>query len=582
MKNTDLYSLFELSPVPMWTFDVKTLRFLDVNLAATTNYGYSRDEFLSMSINQIRPDDDITWVRNIVRENFRTGSFYQNTFRHIRKCGKMIYVDIASNLIKVDGRDARLVLATDITEKLEAQQALFLSEQRFRALVQDGSDMITILDTDFRYKYVSPASARVFGMQPELFIGKEAFEFVHRDDREVLEHEAARIWDERSIQLSPYRYRDHVGRWLWIETRATNLFDDPAVKGIVCTSRNVTERILDQQLVQENIERFKIVSKATSDIIWDCDLVSETIVWNRAIKGILKFIDKERTTSAWWIDQIHPEDRQRVITRLDRHIEQGITKWEDEYRFRCGDGSYRHIFDRGFVLMNDKGHAYRMIGSMQDITKRKEEEKWSKMLESVVVNTSDGVLVTDGSYRPVIIYVNDALVEMSGFSKQELIGRTPDMLHAHHTGQIGLKRLKAAVKKQHSCKVELVNYTRMGKRYDVSISLTPIFSEEGKLSSWISIQRDVSEQRRYMEEIEAHNKNLNEISWMQSHVARAPLARIMSLIELLETCGNLAERMELMGYLKTSAVELDEIINAIANRKKIDAQANIVVNPVKL
>lgn len=566
MKNTDLYSIFELSPTPMWVFDVQTLRFLDVNIAATVSYGYTKEEFQSMTINHIRPKDDVDWVKAVVKENKEKGNFFKNTFRHLTKSRQMIFVEIASNLIKFDGREARLVLATDITAQINAQQALILSEKRFKALVQDGSDMITIIDKDFRYTYVSPASLRVFGVQPELFMGKKAFAYIHPEDKKRVEAEAGKIWDKKSILLKPYRYRDREDNWLWIETRATNLFDEPSIAGIVCTSRDVTERIASEKLIHENIERYKIVSKATSDVIWDCNLKDETLVWNKAIKGILKHAKKEYTTLDWWKNQIHAEDRPRVVNKLNHHLKIRKIKWEDEYRFLGGDGIYRAIYDRGFVIFDENGSPTRMIGAMQDITSRKEKESWSKLLESVVINTTDGVLITDAAYPPIVVYVNDAMVSMSGYSKEELIGKLPDLLHGQQTDQAALSKLKHCTENLETCTVELVNMTKAGKPYHVSVNLSPVFAEDGKVVNWISIQRDVSEQRLHLDEIEAQNKLLNQISWMQSHVVRTPLARIMSLVSLLEDTPQAEPHQELFKYLKNAAAELDEVITAIANR----------------
>lgn len=566
MKNNDLYNLYWLSPVPMWVFDTENLKFLDVNLAAISEYGYAREEFLSMGINDIRPEEDKEELFNIVKENSISGLFFNNVFRHFTKAGEMIYVQIASSRITFDGKPARVVLAMNMTEKIEAQQTLVATERRFKALVQDGSDMITIIDEEFRYKYVSPASQRVFGVAPDFFIGKKAFDFVHRDDIERLEKEAVQIWDKKSIQLSPYRYRDIVGGWLWIETRATNLFDDPAVAGIVCTSKDITERIRADQLVAENIERYNIVSKATSDVIWDCDLLDDKILWNKAIKGILKYNVGAITSLSWWKEHLHPQDKERVLLKLDHHVSNKIPRWTDEYRFLCGDGLYRNFYDRGFISINEEGQAYRMIGAMQDITSRKREEEWSKLLESVVINTSDGVLITDASTtEPLIIYVNQAMVDMSGYTKEELIGSAPDILHGANSKQKELLKLKHAIATKTATKVELINYTKRGDSYHVSISLSPVFGEDGELIRWISIQRDVSDQYRYVEQIKLQNKKLKEISWMQSHVVRAPLARMMSVVELLNSSELNDEQKELLAILGESAKELDVIIKEIAN-----------------
>lgn len=564
MNSTDIYSLFELSPVPMWVFDIKDLRFLDVNLVATEEYGYSREEFLSMDINAIRPVEDAILVQEIVSANGRTGAFFKDVFRHLTKKGELIHVQVASNFIQYKGMDARLVTAINITEKIWAQQMLVQNERRFKALVQDGSDMITIIDSEFRYRYVSPASERVFGVSPDFFIGKKAFDFIHGEDLGRVNSEAAAIWEQHTIQLSPYRYRNADGAWIWVETRATNLLADPAVAGIVCTSKDVTERISAEQLIAQNVERFRIVSKATSDVIWDCDLLKGEIKWNRALRGILKH-DTGLTSLEWWRQHIHPQDRERVNLKLKAHISQGISRWTDEYRFQCGDGNYKNIFDRGFLMVDKSGHGYRMIGAMQDITERKRGEEWSKLLESVVVNTSDGVLITNAGEAPVIIYVNQAMVDMSGFSKDELIGSFPDLLHGSARSQPELELLKDAVKSWNSAKVELVNYTKQGREYFVSVSLTPIFDQDGELIRWISIQRDVTERRSYVREIELKNSRLQDISWLQSHVVRTPLARMMSLMQLLEFSGADQQQLELLGYMRQSADELDGIIRQIAN-----------------
>ncbi|RZM22211.1 MAG: PAS domain S-box protein [Pedobacter sp.] len=561
-----IYSLFELSPVPMWVFEVATLRFLDVNVAATTTYGYSKDEFLSMGINDIRPVEYAPLVEDIVRSNSRTGIFFKDVFRHLTKQGELMFVQITSNAIQYHDTEARLVLAINVTENFRAQQMLIENERRFKALVQDGSDLITIIDKDFRYQYVSPASIRLFGVEPDFFIGKKAFDFIHAEDLDRVEREALEIWAKRTIQLSPYRYKSANGNWLWMETTATNLFEDPAVEGIVCTSKEITERIRAEQMVAQNIERFNIVSKATSDVIWDCDLINEELLWNKAIKGILHHRDAEQTSLEWWKQRIHPDDRERVLEKLNDCLENGTIRWTDEYRFLGGDGSYKDIFDRGFVMLDDKGKAYRMIGSMQDITDRKHEEEWSKLLESVVVDTSDGVLITDASGpKPVIIYVNQAMVDMSGYSREELIGSLPDILHAHNNDQEELHKLELAIATGTQTRVELINYTKDGNEFYVSVSLTPIFDRNGALVRWISIQRDVSEERRYVEQIKEKNRKLQDISWLQSHVVRTPLARVLSLLELLENTEMNAEQLELLAHMRNSADELDTIVKQIAN-----------------
>ncbi len=549
----------------MWLFDVETLRFLDVNHAATAHYGYSRDEFLSMTINDIRPAEDGPAIAKLVRKNAETARFYRNSFSHLKKDGSLIRVSIESNLIDFNGKKARIVLATDITKRVETEHELELSEQRFRALVQEGSDLIVILDDRLHYTYVSPTSERILGIPASEIAGRHVFDFIHEDDRLRLLAEADRLKQVQQIKFSPFRFKNSKGEWRWLETRATNLSSKQAVGGIVCNSKDITDSIASQKALLENIERFNIVSKATSDIIWDYNLKTGKILWNKGVKGILAHSPEDYiTTLTWWEEHIHEDDRDRVIARFREHLDKRILRWQDEYRFYCGDGKVRHIFDRGFISL-DNGVPVRMIGAMQDITRRKEEEHWSRLLETVVINTTDGVMITDAGLDdpPRIIYVNDALVQMSGYTREELIGSPADIFHGQNTGQKGVQEINDAVREKRACNVELLNYTRAGVPFHVSITISPVTNANGAVTHWTSIQRDISEQIRYLNAVKAQNEKLREIAWLQSHGVRAPLVRIMALVDLLGHEEVTPEMESLLKYLSDSAKELDHIVTSV-------------------
>ena len=443
MKKPSYYNLFESSPLPMWVYDVKTFQFLDVNIAATSKYGYSKDEFLATTINTLIPEEDRDMVKNIVEANVKERKFYKNTFRHIKKNGELIYVALESNEIEFDEKEARVVLAYDITERIESQ-------------------------------------------------------------REIM----------------------------------------------------------------ESVERYNIVSRATSEAIWDYKIGTHQISWNKGISGILKYKSIGHVTDIdWWKNKIHPEDRKRVVEKFDRHLREGLKRWEDQYRFLCGDGSYKHILDKGYIGLDEDGRAYRMIGAMQDITKRVEEEHWSKLLESVLTNTTDGVIITDASSDPgpVIVYVNDALVTMSGYSREELIGKKAAIFHGSNVIQEGLEKIETAIKNKLPCNVDLINYTKEGKPFDVSVNICPVTDSTGEVTHWISIQRDITENRNYIKEIEGQNKKLRDIAWMHSHKVRSPLTRIMSLVELLRNHSAIEDQHTLHEYLSKSAHELDKVISDITN-----------------
>lgn len=441
-KKASYYNLFERSPLPMWVYDVNTYYFLDVNIAATVQYGFSKEEFLTMSIAAIIPPEDLEMVKGIVLENVKTGNSYKNTFRHVKKNGELIYVELESSQIEFDDKQARVVLAHDITARLASQKE-----------------------------------------------------------------------------------------------------------------------------IMQSVERYNIVSQATSDVIWDYSISTGQLSWNKGIRETLKYKRIGVVTDIdWWKNNIHPEDRNRVVLKFDRHLAEGLKRWEDQYRFLCGDGSYKYILDKGYIGLDEKGCSYRMIGAMQDITKVVEEEHWSKLLESVVINTTDGVVITDATESGnFIIYVNDAFVNMSGFSREELIGKSPDIFHGYNDNQQGLKKIETAIIDKLPCNVELINYKKNGKPYDVSVNICPVTDHTGTVTHWVSIQRDITENRSYIKEIEGQNKKLVDIAWMHSHKVRGPLTQIMALVELLKEDSSIEDQQILHEYLSKSALELDHVISDITN-----------------
>ncbi len=136
--------LFANNPLPMWVYDLKTLAFLDVNEAAVTRYGYSRNEFLSMTIADIRPEAERARLLDTILEPRPTALRATGKWLHTLKDGGIIDVEITSHVLEFAERAAVLVVAQDITDRKRAEQALRTSEERFRALTENGTDLICI------------------------------------------------------------------------------------------------------------------------------------------------------------------------------------------------------------------------------------------------------------------------------------------------------------------------------------------------------------------------------------------------------------------------------------------------------
>ncbi|MEX2379778.1 MAG: PAS domain S-box protein, partial [Vicingaceae bacterium] len=135
---------------------------------------------------------------------------------------------------------------------IEQEEKILQSEQRFKALVQEGADLIAILDAEGNYVYVSPTSTSALGIAPEEFIGRSPFEFIHPDDAEKVSSSLEKIATEKKVLIDPFRFQNKNKEWRWIETVFTNMMDNPAVNGIVANSRDITEKVNAQKQLETN------------------------------------------------------------------------------------------------------------------------------------------------------------------------------------------------------------------------------------------------------------------------------------------------------------------------------------------
>lgn len=135
--------LFHLSPLPLFVYDLETLKFLDINKAAVQQYGYSREEFLSMTIKDIRPKEDIGKLEEALELSKGKESFYfEGVFRHKKKTGELIFVDIRSNIITRDGRRAEIALANDITERVNHMDTIEMQNERLKEIAWFQSHVV--------------------------------------------------------------------------------------------------------------------------------------------------------------------------------------------------------------------------------------------------------------------------------------------------------------------------------------------------------------------------------------------------------------------------------------------------------
>ncbi|MES2873463.1 MAG: PAS domain S-box protein [Bacteroidota bacterium] len=361
------------------------------------------------------------------------------------------------------------------------------------------------------------------------------------------------------------------GKSLFVDVTNLPVIIDGKITGIYGVVKDITEeKILADELILAN-ERFRLANKATSDSIWDWDLSTNYIKGDENFLEVKLGYDTSDPENIYenFTKLMHPEDKQKTLDNLTHVLNNKSSNfWEEECRFLKPDGSYAYINNRGYIIRDGEGNAIRMIGASQDITARKLEEQQLKLMESVITRTTDAVLISkveDDGLK--IVFVNEAFTRMTGYSFAEVSCKESPIVRETATNQDVRIRFEHAIKNGIPYQSESINYKKNGKPYWVDINMLPVRNKDGECTHWVSIERDVTERKRQIIAIENQNEQLKEIAWTQSHVVRAPLSRIMGIINLYDE--GLIQDMEVeefLNYIKQSGTELDEIIKDIVKK----------------
>jgi len=178
-----------------------------------------------------------------------------------------------------------------------------------------------------------------------------------------------------TLELETVRNDDSNG-WMWVQGE---IEVDSAGKtvGLWGAAQDITERKRAEKNLFDLAERYRLANKATNDVIWDWDVIQDTQRWNEAGTAVFGWTEivQHPVSAHWWGERIHPDDAERVHESFFHVVNNPVLDvWHDEYRFRKADGAYAEVMDRGYVLRDESGKAFRMIGAMQNITEHKQAE----------------------------------------------------------------------------------------------------------------------------------------------------------------------------------------------------------------
>jgi PAS domain S-box-containing protein len=175
-----------------------------------------------------------------------------------------------------------------------------------------------------------------------------------------------RVFETGVIEHFEYPIELPAGpRWFFADIKRVD--SESGQPTVVMFARDITDRKAAELALARSEERYRLAGQATNDVLWDWDLATHIVTWNAATATVLGFAARE-TPVTWWKEKVHPDDR-LILERLQAALDGDASSWSARYRFRRGDGSYADFVDRGFIMRDANGRAYRMVGSMTDVTK---------------------------------------------------------------------------------------------------------------------------------------------------------------------------------------------------------------------
>jgi diguanylate cyclase (GGDEF)-like protein/PAS domain S-box-containing protein len=248
--------LFDKNPHPMWIFDRQTLAFLAVNEAAAHHYGYSQSEFLTMTLKDIQPWGDIPSLLNYrlkAKSKYRASSaHYAGVWKHRRKDGTLIDVEITSSLVSFNGKDTMLVLVHDITRHRIAEEALRQSQQKYETLINLIDGIVWEADArTFQFTFVGQQAERLFGYPIEQWLTEPTFwaDHVHPDDRGWAVAFCKEASQEKKDRTFEYRMVAADGHIVWLR----DLISVVVENGQPVKLRGVMVNITDQKQAEERL-----------------------------------------------------------------------------------------------------------------------------------------------------------------------------------------------------------------------------------------------------------------------------------------------------------------------------------------
>jgi PAS domain S-box-containing protein len=408
-----------------------TLTF--VNEAYVRHFGKSAEELVGRSFFPFIHEEDRERIRRKILSITPANPTATDTHRSILASGKISWQEWTDRgLFNDEGNLVELQsVGRDITERIEAGEALRRSEEKYRNLVETSKDFIWSVDLEGRFTFLNQAVHSMLGYQPAELLGKSFLDLVPPDQ---VAKDLVAFQNSLKTGISTMDYETRLvkkdGSIVFLSANAT-VIRDPQGKplGVTGISKDISERIRAEKALKESEKRYELVIAGSSAALWDWNLLNGKIYYAPRFRELLGYASDELPAGEdGWYDYVHTEDRDKVRESLRAHLDSRIP-YMVEFRLRTKSGAYRWFEGRAQALWDDSGKPYRMAGSITDITERKLAEQALRDSEErfrQLARAMDEVFWMRSIAPERVLYVSPAFSRIWGVSTEALY-ETPSL-----------------------------------------------------------------------------------------------------------------------------------------------------------
>jgi PAS domain S-box-containing protein len=551
---------------------------LQISAACQAILGFSPKELIGKRIFDFVYHEDVVKTKESAQEVMRAQKVSNFENRYVRKDGSLVTIMWATRWDPVDR--IRYGVGRDATEMKKAERTIASERKRLSDLFMNAPVAMCILKgKDHVFELANPVYLEKTGKTS--VTGKKAREVFPELEQQgyfrsldhVFETGEPLAGNEMLIEID----REGNGE---LTQLYQNMLQQPYrdangnVEGIFYFGVDVTDQVVSRKKIEEAEKRYRQIVETAQEGIWVVDEHDKTIFVNNKLCELLEYDRPEMIGKD--IYQFMDEDGKKKALIAMKNRRQGDSRASHfKYLSKSGREVWTNISAN--PLFNELGTYKGSLAMITDITEQKKIESENYRLAMVASLTVNAVIVTDAQGR--ITWVNKGFERITEFTFEESVGRKPgEFLQGDETDKTNVLLMSHLVKNGEGFRVEIINYSKSGRKYWLDIEVVPLYDEELQLTGFMAIEQDITERKKSQKEtlnlidsLERRNKNLQQFSYIVSHNLRAPISKIMALTNAIE--NETSENQLLIEKISGEANQLDDIIkdiNTIVAARQLD------------